>query len=448
MLAIEGNALRLGAPPPHWRSRIVTRTSRIAWAGYAAVAVLVLGFGVWAATAPISGAVVAPGVVAAAGQNILVQHLEGGIISEIKVREGEPVVAGEPVLVLDPTLTQSQLNRIVKQIVLKRVVVARLEAERDGADSISVPERMGVMPQDEFDDVVRQQQNEFKASLSRYQAELAILDQRASVSEEARIGLQAQKKAAEDQLAIVRDEADRKEKLLADGLTNRSEYTALLRSEADLIGQVGALESQIATTRSQQIEAREQIERAKSDRVQRAISQLNDVRASLVDLEEQMSANQSILERTVIRAPTDGIVVRMVYNSPGSVVRPGEMVMELLPTTKKLIVQASVNPADIDLLQIGQEADLRFSALNMRVTPTVKGRLIYVSADRLVDQATQHPYYTARLEITDNLPPEIPRERIYPGMPVETFLSTGDRTFIDYLLRPILDSFHRAFREE
>lgn len=432
-----------------WRERVATRTGRIAAAGYLTIVAFVGGFGFWAATAPLAGAAIAPGIVAAAGQNINIQHLEGGIIREVRLREGERVRAGEPVIVLDSTVAEAQLNRLVKQMVALQAKGWRLEAERDGAENFSMPDSFSA-PGNKMEHlaIVSEQQKEFAARLARYRAELEILAQRVTALKEAIEGLNAQKKAGVDQLAIVREEVNRKKELLEKGLTNRSEYTALLRSEAELIGQVGALQSQIASSATQIVEARQQTERLTTTRVEQAVGELNTVRASIADLEEQVRAAQSVLERTVIRAPADGIIVKTVYTAPGSVIRAGEPVIQMLPTTRELIIEAQVRPQDIDLLRIGQEASMLFSALNTRTTPQVPGTVFYISADRLIDETNGLPYYTARLKITENLPPSISADQIYPGMPVETFIRTGERTFVEYLLQPLADSFSRAFREE
>ncbi|WP_353643025.1 HlyD family type I secretion periplasmic adaptor subunit [Mesorhizobium sp. WSM2239] len=432
-----------------WRQRVSTRTGRISAAGYLTIAAFVGGFGFWAATAPLAGAAIAPGIVAAAGQNINIQHLEGGIIREILIREGERVRAGEPVIVLDSTVAEAQLNRLIKQMVALQAKGWRLEAQRDGAENFSMPDSFSA-PGNKMEHlaIVSEQQKEFTARLARYRAELEILAQRVAALKEAIEGLNAQKKAGVDQLAIVREEVNRKKELLEKGLTNRSEYTALLRSEAELIGQVGALQSQIASSATQIVEARQQTERLTTTRVEQAVSELNTVRASIADLEEQVRAAQSVLERTVIRAPADGIVIRTVYTAPGSVIRAGEPMIQMLPTTRELIIEAQVRPQDIDLLRVGQEASMLFSALNARTTPQVPGTVFYVSADRLIDETNGLPYYTARLKITENLPPEISADQIYPGMPVETFIRTGERTFVEYLLQPLADSFTRAFREQ
>ena len=250
------------------------------------------------------------------------------------------------------------------------------------------------------------------------------------------------------QAAIIKDELDRTKTLLDQGLTQRSTYSELQGSEAALEGQLAGIVSEMASIEIRIIEAKQQIERAKTARVEAAVTELNSVRAQLADIEEQMIESQSIVSRTAITAPADGVILKLGYNTAGSVVGPGQPVLELLPTTSELIIEGRVSPADIDALRIGQDAKLRFSALNARKTPEVGGTVFYVSADRLTEESSGQAYYIVRLRITDDLPPEISTSQIYPGMPVESFISTGDRTFAEYLIRPIIDSFSRAFREE
>lgn len=431
-----------------WRESVVTRTGPIAVSGYLTIALFAGGFGVWAATAPLAGAAIVPGVVAAAGQNVRIQHLEGGIVREIAVREGESVSAGDAVIVLDATMAEADLNRRVGQLLALQARAWRLEAESSDATDLAAPAGFEAAGSEAvLQENLAEQRREFRARLARHRAEQEILVQRVSALGELVQGLEAQRQAGEAQLAIVREEIDRKKGLLDQGLTNRTEYAALLRSEAGLLGEIASTRAQAANTNTQIVEARQQIERLTTTRVEQALAELNTVRSSMADLEEQVRAARSVLQRTVVVAPVDGIVVRTLYTSPGSVIRAGEHVVEILPTTRELIVEAQLRPEDIDLVSIGQTANMRFTALNARTTPEVPGTLFYVAADRQVDE-TGRPYYIARLRLGESLPPEIRAEQIYPGMPVETFISTGDRTFVEYLVQPITDSFARAFREE
>jgi len=445
MISIDASGFM---PIPRWQDQVPTRTWRISAAGHLILVLAVVAFGGWAATAPLGGAAIAPGVVAAAGLNVMIQHLEGGIVKELETHEGDRVRRGQALMVLDATAAQAQLNRQTNQLMALQMQAAALAAERDGQDDFVVPlPHAAGLNEANLAGLAEDYRREFTVRLARYRAERSILERRVEVLKDAVVGLEAQKKASAQQLEIVGQEIERKKELLEQGLTNRSEYTALLRTEADLIGQIGASQSQIAASATQQVEAREQIERLTTSRVAQAVSDLNTARATIRDIEEQIRAAQAVVERTVVRAPVDGIIVRSFYNAPGSVVRAGGPIFELLPTTDRLIVETKVSPKDIDAIKVGQEARLHFSALNARITPQVPGTVSYISADRQLDPNGGPPYYVVRLEITDQLPAEIRPEQIYPGMPVEAFISTGDRTFLEYLARPVLDSLSRAFRE-
>jgi HlyD family type I secretion membrane fusion protein len=433
---------------PSWEQTVKTRTRNYSLAGYLTILAFLGGFGYWAAVAPLAGAAIAPGLVAAAGQNIRVQHLEGGIVRRIEVEEGDRVEAGQAVVLLDPTAARAQVNRLIKQLFSLAARAAKLEAERDGADQMSIPRGLENTEGLDASAIIAEQSKEFEARLARYRSEGVILRQRVAALQEAIEGLEAQKRAGEQQLALIEEELSRKKELLDQGLTIRSEYSELLRSQAALVGQMGTIQSQIASSSTQTVEAREQIERLTTSRVEAAVSELNEVRSTIADVEEQIFAARAVLERIIVRSPVDGIIVRLAFNSPGSVIGPGDPIAEILPTTRDLIIEAKVRPQDIDAMQIGQEASLRFTALNQRTTPQVAGTVTYLSADAFLDDNSLQSYYTARLRITGDLPPQIREEQIYPGMPVETFIKTEDRTFLGYLMRPLLDSFSRAFREE
>ncbi|TGP57408.1 HlyD family type I secretion periplasmic adaptor subunit [bacterium M00.F.Ca.ET.230.01.1.1] len=421
---------------------------RTAFAGYAAIALLVGGFGYWAASAPLAGAVITQGTIAATGGNILIQHREGGIIRQLLAHEGDRVREGQELILLDRTAPEADLNRLRRQWIALKASAARLEAERDGLDRLAPIAEPAPAPfEQDFEKLIREQQKEFDARLARFRSEQSILAQRVAMHRESVKGLNAQKLAIEQQAEVVKKELGIKTDLLGKGLTNRTEYSQLLRSEADLVGQAGALESYLASANTQIVEAEAQIERATTQRVEEALTKLDDVRTNLADIEEQMRAAQAVLKRTTITAPAAGIVVSSIYNSQGSVVAPAEKIMEILPTSSGLVVDAKLRPKDIDAVHVGQKAKLRLSALNTRLTPEVPATVSEISADRLIDEATHEPYFRARLKIADPLPASVKAEQLYPGTPVDAFISTGDRTFFEYLVRPMMDSFARAFRE-
>ena len=431
-----------------WTKSIPTATGKAALASYVTIGVFVAAFGFWAATVPLEGAAVASGVVAAAGKNFEIQHLEGGIVDKILVQEGDRVTAGQELYHLDPTVPNAQLNRMTNSATSLKARLARLQAERDGLKEITFDSALLADKSPETLDIVSEQTSEFQNSFKRYDAELNILAQRLEALEESINGLSAQKGAAETQLTIIDEEIVRKKKLLDKGLTDRSQFTALMRNQAELLGQIGSATAGIASAKSQIVEARQQLERASSARVETASKDLTETRRQLADVSEQVIAAKSVLDRVIVRSPSNGIVVKLNVNSAGRVVRPGEPLLELLPTNSNLIVEARLDTREVDAITIGQSARLRFVALNARSTPEVAGEVIFISPDRLIDEATRQPYYSVRLRITDKLPDGIKSEQFYPGTPVEAFISTGSRTFFEYLVKPVQDSFSKAFNEE
>ncbi|TRC79422.1 HlyD family type I secretion periplasmic adaptor subunit [Mesorhizobium sp. WSM4310] len=425
-----------------------TNIRRVAFAGYAATALLVGCFGYWAVSAPLSGAVITQGTISATGGNILIQHPDGGIIEALLVHDGDRVQQAQDLIVLDPTAAQAELNRLTRQSIALRAGAARLEAERDGLDRLApITKPAPTSLQADFEALIREQQKEFDARLARFRSEQSILAQRVAMHRQSVVGLQSQKEAVRQQAEIVKKELGIKTSLLDKGLTNRTEYSQLLRSEADLVGQAGALQANLAAVNTQIVEAQEQIERLTTQRVEEALTKLDEVRSNLADIEEQIRAAEAVLRRTRIKAPAAGIVVSSTYNAKGSVIARGEKIMEILPTAPGLIVDARLRPKDVDQVRVGQPAKLRLSALNMRLTPEVSATVAQISADRLVDEATHEPYFRVKLRIAADLPPGVKPEQLYPGTPVEAFINTGDRTFFEYLARPMLDSFARAFTE-
>lgn len=431
-----------------WAAKVKTG---VAWPAFIGLVVLLSfagGFGYWAASAPLAGAAVAPGVVAASGQNFKIQHFEGGIVEEILVAEGAVVKKNEPLLVLDKTAPQSMANRLQNELLAQEARLQRLQAERDDIDLVFSKSLIARAEEADLVKDLNEQKREFQKRRERYQTDANILDQQISAVEEQINGLEVQIKSTEEQIGTLSEEIDIKAELLKRQLTNKSQYLRLRRNRSELQGRLGGLRSSIGEAKSSIVEAQQRKSRLITERSETAVTSLNEVRRQMADLSEQINSAKSVLSRIIVRAPADGVIVKVFKNTPGSVVRQGEDLFVLLPTGGELIIEARLNPVDVDVVTVGQVATMRFSALNARTTPEVPGKVTYVSADRLTDPQTNEAYYTARLEITDLLPEGLSRSQIFPGMPVETFISTGDRTFLEYLVKPMTDSFNRAFREE
>lgn len=406
------------------------------------------GFGYWSIKAPIAGAAIASGVVAANNENIRIQHLEGGIIKEVLVKEGETVAAGAALFRLDPTFAQATENRMTNELIALDARIARLKAESAGTDLEFKPEFEELAKSVGRQDDLNEQLNEFNKRRTRYETDKQIVEQQVAALNQQITGFTDQIAAIEKQLLTLVDELAMKKEMLDRQLSNRSDYLRLLRMQHELQGRKGALTSSIGETKTKILEAMQRRLRLSAERAETAATALNEVYRRRADISEQISQAKNVLSRVVIRAPATSVVVDLMKQTPGSVVRPGEDLAILLPKDEDLIIEARITPLDIDVVRVGQAATLRLSALNTRTTPEVPARVVYVSADSLTDAQTAESYYTARLELDSTLPEGLDRSEIYPGMPVETYISTGERTFLEYLVKPITDSFNRAFREE
>jgi len=436
------------SPPPRWSEGLKTGTGNIALTGYVMIALLVGGFGLWSTTVPLASAVIAPGVVQAAGRNIEVQHLDGGLIEAVHVEEGDKVLAGTPLITLDETAARARLNAYTHQWIGLLARRSRLIAQRDGSRHISFDDTLQAQAERHgLSRLLREQSAEFDAAFSVQKADKAILEQRLAAFRQSMAGYESQLEALTAQRDLIADEAERKNSLLLQGFATRSEYTSLLRTLADLVGEIGSLNASVEQARLGIVEAQEELVRLQMNRITQAATQLSALSAESGRLEQQITAEKHLVERLTVTAPVDGVVVRLPQAAIGNVVGAGAVVAELLPTGSDLVVETRLEPDDVHVVREGQGAQLRLVALNMRTTPQVAATIAFVSADRLRDDNTGQEYFAARMAIEGALPPEIEASQIYPGMPTEVVIPVESRTFLQYLLRPITDSMQRAFRE-
>lgn len=406
------------------------------------------GLGVWASTAPIAGAAVAPGSLVASGQNKIIQHLEGGIIKSILVKEGDVVTSGQILVRLEDTLARAQLRRLELKQYRLRAMQARLEAEQHLKREITFPEDVTAALNDpEVKVIVEGQESEFKARQDALASEIAVLNQRIAAIGEEISGLTSQHESALSQLSFIERELTGKQALYDKGLTQLPALLALKRAEAKLIGEKGEATAQMGRAKERIAGAKSQIIHLKNKRIEAAAETARNVESELDDVEERVKAASDILARIEIKAPVRGIVIKLAHHTPGGVLSAGQDILELLPVDKELLIEARMLPQDIDSVKVGQMATVMFSALNQRTTPVVDARVEYVSADRLFDDKTRQSYYLARLRFADLEGTGISVADLYPGMQVDTFIRTTERTFVEYLVRPIRDSFQKAFRE-
>jgi HlyD family secretion protein len=417
--------------------------------GLVVVMILVGGVGSWAATTDISGAVIAPGVLVVDTYVKKVQHPEGGIVGEILVRDGDRVKAGDVVLRLDDTVTRANLAIITKGLTELRARKARLEAERDGADEITVPDELASRSNDpKVAHVITGERQLFAIRKTARAGQKAQLRQRITQLKEEIEGLVLQADAKAREIELIKTELEGARELWKKNLMQISRLTMLEREATRIEGERGNLISTIARAKAQIAETELQIIQIDQDLASEVAKELRDTEAKIGEFVERKVAAEDQLKRIDIRAPQSGIVHQSTVHTVGGVINASEAIMLIVPEADHLIVEARVDPADIDQLILGQEAMLRFTAFNQRTTPQIAGTLSQISADITTDEHTGQSYYTIRVALSAEETSRLGNKHLVPGMPVEVFVKTGDRRVLSYLVKPLSDQIKRAFREE
>lgn len=418
--------------------------------GILATLVLVGGFGSWAAITNISGAIIASGQIEVDKNRQIVQHPDGGVVAEILVDEGDPVIAGQTLIQLDPTLLQSEQTIIEDQLFELRARRGRLVAERDNVDAISFDPDLIERSKTDADvaDLMNGQDRLFTARLETMQAQIEALGKRRGQINNQIEGIDAQLVALDEQIALIKEELEGQQSLLERGLAQAARVLALQRTEAQLSGQVGDLTARRAESEGRITEIDIEINSLMIQRREAAISQLRDQQFRELELEERFRALAERLDRMTITAPVSGVIYGLSIYTPRSVIRAAEPVMYLIPQDRPLVIAAQVEPIHIDKLFIGQDVMMRFSAFDQRTTPELFGKVTQISADAFTDEATRMSYYRAEIVLNEEELLKLPEGvQLIPGMPVESFIRTADRTPLDYLLKPLTDYFTKAFRE-
>ncbi len=418
--------------------------------GIIALLVLVGGFGGWAALSQISGAIVASGQIEVDQNRQVVQHPDGGVIAELLIEEGDVVIIGQPLLRLDPTLELSELSIIEDQLYELFARRGRLEAERDGTQDISFePELIEAAQRDaSIKELLEVQIRLFDARSASIANQVEQLSKRKAQIRNQIEGLRAQQEAINTQLNLLRRELSDQQQLLEKGLAQATRVLALERTEAQLKGQAGDLAARKAEYEGRITEIDIEINALGTTRREEAISRLRDRQYRALELEERARALKEKLARMEIKAPVSGIVYGMTVFTPRSVLRAADPVLYIIPQDRPLIIAARVEPINIDEIFVGQEVILRFSALDQRTTPELNGKVVQISADAFQDQTTQMSYYRAEIILSEGEQSKIPEGiALVPGMPVEAFVKTNDRTPIAYLIKPLSDYFVKAMRE-
>jgi HlyD family secretion protein len=453
---MTGSQLIAPAPPgtdKNWYDSLPRSTRFPTIAGAVIMAATVLGFGVWANMAPISGAVVASGVFVATGQNKIIQHLEGGVIREIYVREGDVVEQGQLLLELDETGPRAELRRLFLRSIRLTAINARLQAEMREDPEITFPDELKrAESQAEVKDILESQQLTFTARRNNMNSDIQGINEGINALNERITGSRVQLDGVRRQITLIEEEVEAKKYLLQTGLVRKPELLILQRTQANLEGEVGRIIGDIGDAKERIAKAVEQINGVHKMAIKTAVEQMHEVRGDMADVRERMLSAKGVLDRIHVVAPVKGVVVKLRYHTQGGVIEAGKNILEILPLQDELIIEARVRPQDIDNVKHGQHATIRLTALSQRITPMVSGEVIYLSADTLADEKKSQQVgptdiYIVRVKLNTEEASKIPGFSPTPGMPAEVYINTTERTFFQYLMRPIHDSMSRAFRE-
>jgi HlyD family type I secretion membrane fusion protein len=429
----------------------------------ASILILVVfgGMGAWSATAPIDSAVVAPGMIAVESDRRSVQHLEGGIIAEILVKEGSVVHRGQILIRLDETRTHGQEEVVRGERNTQLASEARLLAERDDRPIITFPQELLAHQSDKkVAEILKLQEAQFETRLTAIRGQRQILQQRIQQLEDQIAGLQALQKSKERQGELIGEEMQMLEGLVKAGHVTRQRYLALQREASRLDGEAGDHMASVAKAQQTIGETRLQIIQLDNDRQQDITKELRDVQAKLFESTERLGMLEDQSRRMEIAAPVDGVVINLAYVTVGGVVPPGATILSIVPSNDKVVVQAQISPSDIDSVHPGQSVHIRFVTVSAKQIPVLQGTLEYVSADRLTTEQrpgtataamptlVPNAFYTARVTIDRGELSKLENLKVHTGMPVEVLINRGERTALQYILAPLSNNFAKAFKEK
>jgi HlyD family type I secretion membrane fusion protein len=432
--------LILDAPAPRTRGATAL--------GLAAILLFFGSFAAWSFYAPLSEAAIAPGSIRAEGQRRTIQHLEGGIIRDILVRDGDRVRAGQVLMRLDDVQAASGLETVAAQRLALLAQDARLAAEQSGAPDIGFPAELLVSPDPRAVEVLAGQRALFAARQAALGGQLRVLESRLDQHAAQQASILAQLASARRQYElIVREEADVR-RLVAQGLERMPRLLALQRNMAALEGNQADLEAQFGRLEAQSEETQRQMRQLTDQRRQEVSTEQREVRARLNEAEERLRAARDVAVRREIVAPEDGTILHSRFFNPGAVVRGGEPVMELVPAHDRLVAEVQVSPTDIDVVFPGLMAEVRLPAFKQRLVPFLHGHVTFVASDATNDDRRGTSFYRVQITIDDDQLRALQGVELRPGMPVEAMIQIGERSFFRYIAQPVIDSFHRAFREQ
>jgi HlyD family secretion protein len=445
-VALSGSPRRSKDPPRAAAQNDIAELHRPLTIGLKLCCVIAVAVFIWGSVAKLSGAVVAPGMVVVDGNSKKIQHPQGGVIGEILVRDGARVAAGDLLIKLDDTQLRASLGVVTSQLTELTGRKARLAAERDDRDQPEFPSNF-LKSHPDAERVVNGERRLFQARRASANGQKAQLRERIKQSEEEINGLILQNSSKGRERALIEEELSRVVDLYKKNLLPITRVLSLQRDQARIEGEVGTLLAQIAKLRGQIAETHLQIIAIDDTRYSDAQKELREIEGRIAELQERKTAAEDQLRRVELKAPIDGVIHELNVHTVGGVVNPAEQLMLVVPTGDSLSIEIRVPTSEIDQLELGREAKLRFTAFNQRTTPEVKGLLTRVSPDIVHDKEAGQSYYVARITPDSRDLGRLGDKKLVPGMPVEAFIETTSRTALSYLTKPLADQFERAFRE-
>jgi len=415
--------------------------------GLSIVVAFMATFVVWGILTPLAGGALAPGVLAPVQGKKVVQHLEDGIIAELRVHDGDIVEVGQSLVVLENVQARANHDALQQQRWSLLAKQARLQAESEGRSEIEWP--FELQPTDpNIVTIINAQRMVFDTRETDLITRKNILHQRIDQLSEQIKGIEAQVDSASGQLELIAEELQGKEILLRQGLMPKPEYLRLKRTKVEIEGRRGEYLAQIAKARQEISEAQLQIVKADAERATQVASESDSVRADLTSTVEKMRSSEDVLKRTVVSAPISGTVVNLNFKTIGGVVEKGRPILEIVPSNDALVIEARTTPLDVKAVHNGLNAQIHFTAYSSRSTPRVPGTVQSVSADRLLDSNTNQPYYLVKVTVDREAMGRLaPNVKLIPGMPADVLIITEHRTMFDYLFQPFLETFRRSFHE-
>jgi membrane fusion protein, type I secretion system len=417
--------------------------------GLAVVGLVAGGFGGWSATTKISGALIAPGQIVVESNVKKVQNPTGGVIGQLLAHDGDQVKAGQILVRLDDTITKANLTIVTRGLDAALARAARLQAEQGGLDKIDFPSELTSRAGDpDVSNIMLSETKLFQVRVNGRAGQKAQLRERIRQLKEEVRGLDAQEKAKEQEIALVQQELTGVRELYQKHLVQLSRLTTLERDAAQLDGERAQYVASMAQTRAKISETKLQIIQIDKDMISEVSKALRETNDKIGELKERKVTAEDQLRRVEIRAPQDGVVEQSKVHTVGGVISPGETIMLIVPQKDKLQVSAKVDPKDIEQLRVGQKTMLQLSSFDPHNTPELKGIVVRISPDVATDARTGHTYYTIRISLPPKQVARLGEVRLLPGMPVEAFVQTGERTVLSYLMKPLSEQFKHAFKEK